>query len=261
MMALVRAFGTVHHGFMRNRRFQVDRLEGPIIHVRGDEADHALRVLRLKVDEEVTLFDGRGGEAVGRIVRAGRGEFEVQIDRRKQDAPSNLPVLALAVALPKGNRADWLVEKCAELGVTDLTPLSCERGQVSPGDGKLVRWRRKAVEAAKQSGQAATMRIRAEETVAGILSSPPRDRQVYYGQPRADCPGLIEILSRERPRHALIIIGPEGGFTDGERSQIEAGGGRAVRLAESVLRVETAAVSVAAVWACWRSRAAVGGAD
>ncbi len=241
--------------FVTPRRFQVDDLSPSLIRVRGAQAGHALRVLRLKIGASVILFDGRGGEVVGRVRSADTGGFDVEVVERKGLVePRGMPLL-LAVAIPKGPRGDWLVEKCGELGVHRLWPLACERGQVEPGEGKLARWRRKVVEAAKQSGQASVMVVGEIVTIAQVLLEQEGAASIFYGEPhraeRSLADELREVESRMKMDSPLmVLIGPEGGFTDDECRQIESKGGRAVRLAPTVLRIETAAVAVAAIWAC-----------
>ncbi len=244
---------------MRLRRFLVNELSSEPVHVTGDEASHALRVLRMGIGDHVILFDGSGREAGGRIVSVSTDAFEAVKtgpihERRSDDVP-----LALAVACPKGERADWLVEKCAELGIAAVQFIETQRGQVQPGAGKLTRWRRKAAEAAKQAGHARLMEIEGPIAIqAAIGGEPQAERLVLYGDASTESGTLFDALadwraSGVRCSEALIIIGPEGGLTDNERATIEGAGGRAVRLADSVLRVETAAVAAAAIWACFHS--------
>ncbi len=168
----------------------------------------------------------------------------------------------LAVAAPKGGRADWLVEKCAELGVAALWLLRTHRGQVAPGPGKVERWRRKAVEAAKQAGQRRVMGIEPPRTVAEALSA-VEGRCVLYGHPHREKASILQALTELRLQSGgqaheagentpggesiAIFIGPEGGFTDEECRAIVAAGGVAVSLGASILRVETAAVAAAAI--------------
>lgn len=240
---------------MRIRRFNVDDLGGDVIHVSGQEADHALRVLRLKLGAEVVLFNGRGEEAAGRIVSIGDGAFDVEISRKGQPADRRKGSLAIAVATPKGQRADWMVEKCAEFGVAALRLLRTDRGAVDPGEGKLSRWRRKAVEAAKQSGSATAMEIVAPRSVEETLGDAGA-RHILCCEPHRNSATLAQFLTalprdEGEPRGVLAFVGPEGGFTEREIEAISQAGGQAVRLAGSILRVETAAAAVAAAWAMW----------
>lgn len=242
---------------MRLKRFIVKELSSDPVHVSGDEASHALRVLRMGIGDHVILFDGYGREAQGRIVSASADAFEATkigpvYERRSVDVP-----LILAVACPKGERADWLIEKCAELGIAAVRFLETRRGQVQPGEGKLTRLRRKAAEAAKQAGHARLMDVEGPITIHDAIGREPlAERLVLYGDPSIETFTLLDAVAERRASgmaltEALIVIGPEGGLTDEERAAIECTGGRAVRLADSVLRVETAAVAAAAVWACF----------
>jgi 16S rRNA (uracil1498-N3)-methyltransferase len=234
---------------MAIRRFRVDHLGADSVRLGETEAHHAVGVLRLAVGDEVIVFDGRGLEANGRIVEIRSGDVIIAVDQARQ-IPLPVKNLTLAVATPKGERADWMVEKCAELGVTRLIPLRTERGQVSPGKAKLDRWRRKADEAAKQSSQARTLLVEDEMTIPSLLSTV--HGSVLFGDRDAEQALLDALKSTDQQKDAVLLIGPEGGFTDGETSAMKAAGGRPIRLAESILRVETAAVAAASVWAQWQ---------
>ncbi len=248
---LVVGFDGPEHVSMRTRRFKVEDLSGPVIRVGGSEAGHGLRVLRLGVGAEVVLFDGRGGEVSGRICSVGRSQFEVQVTSRGEADREHGPEIHLAVAAPKGGRADTLVEKCAELGVRGLHLLRTDRGEVLPGETKLGRWRRKAVEAAKQAGHRTTMAIEDPRGIDEIAAAAGKGR-IFYGDPACAARTLHEALGEARGEDhrqvgVLIFIGPEGGFTERECAAIEELGGRPVRLCDAILRVETAAIAAAAI--------------
>lgn len=233
---------------MAARRFHVEDLSHPTLHITGEPAHHALKVLRLEVGAPVVLFNANGIEADGRIIATTRDSLEIEIIARREIA---LPIaqLTIACAVPKGDRADWLVEKCAELGVTRLIPLICERSQVRPGEGKIDRWRRKAVEAARQSRQSHAMSLESPKTLAESLTSAAPGASIYFGNPDPANPALHEVLAGSADKQALIIVGPEGGLTADELALIAHSGGRGIRLASSILRIETAAVAIAAIWA------------
>ena len=259
-MRLVLPPATAEYAVMRIRRFKVEDLTGPRVRVAGREAAHALRVLRLKIGAEVVLFDGRGHEVTGRLCSIAGGGFEVEVARRHRVDPKGSPALVIAAATPKGSRADWLVEKCAELGVRELWLLRSERGEVDPGEGKLARWRRKGVETAKQTGRALAMGVEPPQTIAEVVAR-ATDVRIFYGDPLGAGLTLGEALSDlpvpgALPANVLIFIGPEGGLTDVERVRIEDAGGQAVRFSDATLRVETAAVAAASIWGAWILEAA-----
>ena len=235
---------------MRRPRFKSDGLGQSVLLVTGDEAAHALRVLRLGVGDEVVVFDGEGREVDGRIRTVSAGAFEVEPVGPVRERLAPRTKLTLAVATPKGARADWLVEKCAELGVEALWLLETERGSVAPGTGKLTRWRRKATEAAKQADLARVMCVEPPRTIAAVVESIETSVSILFGEPRASAPTLIDVLNHMTGGDGIaLFIGPEGGFTAEERDALKQFGGRPVRLAGSILRIETAAIAAAAVWA------------
>jgi len=235
---------------MRRRAFKADDLSGDRLTLRGDEAHHALHVLRLSIGDEITLFDGRGLRATARITGVSGESLVAEVLHR--EAESSTRVLIIATAIPKGERADWLVEKCAELGVAEMVPLLCDRGQVSPGAGKLARWRRKADEAAKQSGQSRSMTILEPMALLAALEAFASGGPAWYGAPGATrtlAQAIDECAAGDAAsRGASIWVGPEGGFSPDEVALLERSGVLAVSLGGTILRVETAAVAAAAVW-------------
>lgn len=241
---------------MRRRRFKVEALTERVIAVTGREAVHALRVLRLAVGDPVVLFDGGGREVDGRIRAISREGFEVEPTGIVREGGMKRSSLTIAAATPKGQRADWLVEKCAELGVSALWLLETARGPVIPGAGKLDRWRRKAVAAAKQAGHARVMSVEPPRPIGSLVELSKTFVSVFYGDLSIEAAPLMDTLRVKgaekefSARHEILIfIGPEGGFTAEECAEIEKLGGRPVCLGDATLRVETAAIAAAAIWA------------
>ncbi len=156
--------------------------------------------------------------------------------------------LTIASAIPKGERADWMIEKLSELGVARLVPLKTERSVVHPeGKNKFERRRCIATESAKQSHRTGTMQIDPLTPLADLLSSESFPLALYLS-PEAPAT-LLECL-KPKPSDCLLLIGPEGGWTPGEidlfaRSQIHP-----ARLAGTILRIETATIAAAAIAAC-----------
>src|SRR5262245_60455622 len=141
-------------------RFFVDTpISGDRAMLIGDEARHLAAVMRAQVGDEVVLFDGSGAEFGARITGLKKNTVELVVLERREIS-RELPIpLTLAVALPKGDRQKWLVEKATELGVTRLVPLITERGVAQLVESALERLRRAVIEASKQCGRNKLMEI------------------------------------------------------------------------------------------------------
>lgn len=228
-------------------RFYADSdFDRPAVELGRAESHHLAHVMRGSVGDRVTLFNGRGKEATGEIERVSKHAVHLRVVD-VCDIPRLLPRITLAVAVPKGERFRWLVEKAAELGVERLIPLVTSRSIVNPGAGKLEKLRQTAVAAAKQCGSAWLLEIDEPVDFPAFLSSLDGGADVQIAHPGGRLP---DVSSREtHARQPLIlIIGPEGGFSDEEVAEAVRCGAQPVRLGTHVLRVETAAVAIAAYW-------------
>ncbi len=209
------------------------------------EAHHALHVLRLRTGAAVELFDGRGGVADGRIADVSHRKVTVQIERAWTEPPFPGPRVHLAFAVPKGSRADWLVEKATELGAASLRPTIFQRsvaGKEPLSAAKRGRWVGHCVAAAKQAGLAHLPTVEDPAPLADMLAR-AAGTLVLVGDTIEEAVPVLEALARQRAdQDILIIVGPEGGFAEAERASLRAAGAVAVRLGRSTLRIETAAV-------------------
>lgn len=221
----------------------------------GPEAHHLLHVMRASVGEEVTLFDGSGAEFSAQITKLGRSAIDLHIIER-QEANRELPItLTVGVALPKGDRQKWLVEKLTELGVTKLVPLTTERCVAQPTAGALERLERSVIEAAKQCGRNRLMHIAPPQVWKEWLKSNEALRS--QPTPAGDSPAILRLVAHPQgppigsvqvlqPQPVQLAIGPEGGLTDAEIAAAIAAGWQTVSLGPRILRVETAAIALAA---------------
>ncbi len=222
------------------------------------ETRHALGSRRLRPGDVVTLFDGRGH--VARATLLPRASVAAQSKPAARQALArveavttlNPPAHALTLIAPgcKGDRLDWLVEKCTELGVTRLLLAEYERSIVHVGETRLEKLRRAALEACKQCRRPWLPQIDAAGALATALRSLP-DLRLLIAHPDPDAVALGPWLNDHLPTTTTlaIVIGPEGGLSEDELQLLRAAGGQVVRLAEHVLRVETSAVAAAAAWA------------
>ncbi len=234
----------------------------------GPEAHHLLHVMRAAVGDEVELFDGLGHVATARIVSAQRRVVQLKIDAVRT-APRESPhSLCLGVSLPKGDRQKWLVEKCVELGVSQLTPLAVERAVARPTAKALERLRRGVIEACKQCGRNYLMQILEPQSLSDWLEhrvgeqngladqgsgacwlAHPGDQSQPVGARMAQWAATWEPSSDgvQGAQSLSVAIGPEGGFSDAEVEQAFTRGCQLVNLGPHILRIETAAIAVAAV--------------
>jgi 16S rRNA (uracil1498-N3)-methyltransferase len=214
------------------------------IHIEGAELRHIRTVLRLGVDSRVSLLDPAGVEHLGVIERYERDRAVIRVE---SSSPSpTRPQIILAAAIIKGPRMDFLVEKAAELGASELWPLICARGLVrSPGAERLARWGRLALSAAKQSQSPIAMELRPpvgiDDLIRGVSAGTLAVICAQGGEP------LGEVIRRVHPRAILIAVGPEGDFDDDERAKTAKAGFVEVGLGPNRLRSETAALAAVSI--------------
>lgn len=209
----------------------------------GAEAQHLAKVMRARLGDELLAFDGSGCEFLARICNLGKTSIDLEIVERRE-LNRELPyALTLAVALPKGDRQKVLVEKLVELGATSLIPLETERSVAEGTPSALLRLRRQVIEASKQCGRNRLMTIGEPVAVATLVETRTDERRVLAH------PSGGKLSSTKLAGPTTIAIGPEGGFTDEETSLAAAAGWEVVSLGTRILRVETAALALAAIFA------------
>ena len=209
----------------------------------GDEARHLSQVLRGKVGDVITVFDGNGRRASAKVLEVSRDRVSLEIFEVVSPAPAQ-PRITLAQAIPKGKTMDLIVQKAVELGVAGIEPLVTRHTIVQPGDGKSEKWTRVALEACKQCGQDTLPEISPAVAFdtwianAGKISGLKLIASLALGaQP------MREVL-RAHPAttEATILVGPEGDFSPEETNAALVAGFIPVSLGNIVLRVETASL-------------------
>jgi len=216
----------------------------------GDEAHHALRVLRLRVGEDVGVFDGSGTECTGRVERIERGRVRIDITRREPVNRDPELRVTLGCSLVKAKAMDELVDRCCELGLRELVPIETRRSvpKVERKEAAHVaRWERIAIEASKQCGRTTVTHIAAPRPLAALVEKAAQwDLRLIFSPDDAAAP-LREVLqAHPRPTSVLYLIGPEGGFELAELRLAIGAGFLPVRLGRSTLRSETAAAAALA---------------
>lgn len=262
-------------------RFYCPRFSASEAVIEGPELHHLRSVRRLGVGDAVEVFDGFGRLARCTLAALDRRRAELRV-LEVTEAPPPSVRLTIATAIPKGSRMDWLVEKLTELGAAELWPLVAGRSAVRGSGGEKHRtWCRRAVEASKQCGRLwlpeiaepmslddalARLGGAAWAAAARATAEPP---MILLADPSPDAASLADMLCQTvgappavpgsevvgggsaedmppKGRRIVGFIGPEGGFSEEEMARLRAAGAQPVRLAAQVLRVETAAVALAA---------------
>ena len=191
---------------------------------------------------ELLIFDGHSGEWLARIAVAGKRHMTLAVDRRTR-APETIPDLWLAFAPVKRSQTDWLVEKATELGAARLMPVITQR--TIADRVKLERLEAIAIEAAEQCGRTRLPEITEPEALAKLLEGRDLHRRLYFADEGGGEPAAEAFTSGP----ALILTGPEGGFTDEERALIRsAENSIPISLGPRVLRAETAALAALAAY-------------
>ena len=208
----------------------------------GDEARHLSRVMRVRVGDPVELFDGQGTSWSATVTCIERNEVTLRLHTKCSDKTSQQPVVTLAVALPKGERQKWLIEKITELGTDYLIPLTTTRSVAQPTSAAINRLRRGVVEACKQSKRNRLLEITPSQSLDTLLSTASTNVRILA------CPTssrLMQSILSTPIDEILIVIGPEGGFTEEEIALSRAHGFQHMSLGENTLRIETAAIAAA----------------
>lgn len=224
-----------------------DAIRSGRIRIRG-RALHRLRdVLRLRPGARIEVFDGAGGVWTAEVdaVAASAAELRVldAVERRTESPLS----LTLGVAVAKGAKLDWVVEKATELGVARIVPFASERTVPEPDriGRRLGRWRRIAEAAAAQSGRSACPAIEEVGSLDAVLGLCPfHERSLLFWE---EAEAALAPGGERTPHRVLVVTGAEGGFSRREAAAARARGCEIVRLGPRILRAETAAVAAASL--------------
>jgi 16S rRNA (uracil1498-N3)-methyltransferase len=231
---------------MRLTRVYIDApvIAGKHLLLEGSAANHVARVLRLRVGDALTLFNGGGGEFGAHIDEIHKDSVLVRVaEHRSTDRESSLS-LTLAQGISRGERMDWVIQKATELGTARIVPVSTKRSVVRlderQAERKWQHWRAIAVAACEQCGRnripELTEPVDFYELLASAAAAPTRLLLSPGGDTRLD--DLEDVGAG-----IMVLIGPEGGLEDIEQEAALAAGFKTVRLGPRVLRTETAAIA------------------
>jgi 16S rRNA (uracil1498-N3)-methyltransferase len=215
---------------------------GPVL-LEGAEAHHLGTVCRLRPGDLVCLFNGDGHEYPARITSLDRRSVELEVLGVETPQREVGFRLEAAVPLPKGDRGQFLIEKLTELGVTQFVPLQTTRSVVQPRETKLDKLRRYVIEASKQCGRNWLLEVGPLTSWQDYCRRPELPPLRLLGDPHGGA------LPTRHGGDVVFAVGPEGAFTEEELEMATAAGWQRVSLGSRILRVETAAISLAVLLA------------
>jgi 16S rRNA (uracil1498-N3)-methyltransferase len=217
--------------------------------LREEEARHCLKVLRKKIGDEFFVIDGLGNEYAGVIAQVQKENVECRILETKLRPRELTVTLDLAQALIKKDRFDLIVEKATELGVHGITPVRTERSVLEPGTAKRIRWQKILISAMKQSRRSVLPALQEITSFQDLVeNSRSYDAKIIFHE-RSERPVLAYANALDPSvRRMLLVIGPEGGFTETEVALSAEYGFISLSLGSRRLRAETAALAALSIF-------------
>lgn len=214
------------------------------LRVEGPQAHYLLSVMRAKPGDPVKLFDGVSGEWLALVAACGKRDLTLDVTEQLRSREP-VPDLWLCAAPIKKGRIDWMAEKACELGVARLVPVITHRTIVDRP--RTDRLRAHMIEAAEQCGRTAVPDVDDPVRLAALLADWPATRTLFFADEQGGAAARDAMAARPGP--AAILIGPEGGFDDGERALIRATPAAiGISLGPRILRADTAATAAVALW-------------
>lgn len=231
-------------------RFFVDKsqIANDKVYITGDDVKHIARVLRLRVDDEITVCDRCRTDYECKISEISSDRVVADVLKSEENRAESDLEITLYQGMPKSDKMDYIVQKCVELGVLKIVPVITKRAVSRPSDGdkKIARWQKIAAEAAKQSGRGLVPEIcgmiNFNEAVASMTGCEDALNIMPY-----ECEAntrLRDVLTSFGKKKINIIVGPEGGFDDAEATAAREKGISTVTLGPRILRTETAPLAV-----------------
>ena len=221
-------------------------LEQHHVALNSDEAAHAIKVRRMRIGDPIHVTNGEGLLGKGVIVSLIPKPASVSVEIRAiSTQPPPQITLTLASAIPKGERQSTLLDMAVQLGVNVILPLDCEHSVVRFQNKMRGRWARVIRSACKQSRQLHLPRIKPQKTVEAVLEGVTDKTLIVFGDMFGEsiyqvAEGIISPVD-----HILLLVGPEGGFSESEQSNLSAvPHAHALSAGEQILRTETAAIAL-----------------
>jgi 16S rRNA (uracil1498-N3)-methyltransferase len=216
------------------------------------EARHLSRVLRLHQGDAIVVFDGHGREWNAHVTSISPDEVSVRIDGERPGLPEPTVRVTLGVGVLKGDQMDSVIRDATALGVTTIAP--CVSAHVAVSERairarSIERWQRVAVASAKQCGRSVVPAILPIRPFEDVLNALDVEVRLVCLEPAA---GSAATHLPERPGSALLLVGPEGGWSRDELDKAQRAGARGLNIGPRTLRAETApTVALSVLWSQW----------
>lgn len=209
---------------------------------------HLSRVLRAAVGDEITLFNGEGGEYHARIAAINKKNVTVTMgafNAREAESPIHI---TLAQGIARGEKMDFIIQKAVELGVNEIVPLITERCNVRINDErlqkKMAHWQSVIISACEQSGRNRVPLLSVPQALTHWLTQKKAD-VCFILSPHVDTKLSQQKIAQGS--HIAMIIGPEGGLSDAEMEAAVRQGAQPLNMGPRILRTETAALTAIAL--------------
>ena len=212
---------------------------------------HALKVIRLKNNDQLILFNGDGSDYTGQVINISKRQIEVSIKSKKNiRSESNLRVIILQ-ALTSSEKMDLIIQKTTELGISEIQPIVCERSIVKIKkekiEKKLSHWRQVAIAACEQCGRAKIPKIHEPENIIKYLQriiESNKDTKIILSP---EAPESLDNITPNIKQDIKVLIGPEGDFTKQELDFSIQKGFSPIKIGPRILRTETAPMCILSI--------------
>jgi 16S rRNA (uracil1498-N3)-methyltransferase len=229
-----------------------ERIDPQTISITGDVLVHLRDSLRITVGETLWLNSGQGAKFRVEITGVSKQAVTARILETIQEPPRQTPCLILGQSLLKGEKMDWVIQKATELGVSEIVPIESQHSVVQLKADRvghqLARWQRIALEAAQQSEQWRIPTVATPQSLSALLTSLATGTLTLMLAERREGKSLQTVnLPQDATCSILILIGPEGGWSQEEAQISEQAGSRLITCGQHILRSETAAIAAISI--------------
>ena len=214
--------------------------------IQGDDVKHISKVLRLRPGDKISVCDKEKTDYICEIKEINKDTVIAEIEEKSENPNESSLEVTLYQGLPKGEKMDYIIQKCVELGVCNIVPVIMKRTVVKPqaASSKTQRWQRIAEEAAKQCMRGIIPHVEEPVSFETMLERLEAEDLVILPYENEKCHKLKDVLKQGADKRKIgVIIGPEGGFEEEEVESASRNGAQAVTLGPRILRCETAPVA------------------